>query len=66
MRTHPGADLRTAVWRKSSRSNGGGGDCLEVADNIPGPRLPIRDSKNPTGPVITVPRTAWATFIDSL
>ncbi|GGQ04973.1 DUF397 domain-containing protein [Streptomyces roseolilacinus] len=29
-------DLRTAVWRKSSYSNGDGGDCVEVAEGFPG------------------------------
>jgi hypothetical protein len=27
-------DLTRAVWRKSSRSNGNGGDCVEVATNL--------------------------------
>lgn len=27
-----GIDLSTAVWRKSSYSNGTGGDCVEVSD----------------------------------
>uniref|UniRef100_A0AAU2VVE0 DUF397 domain-containing protein n=1 Tax=Streptomyces sp. NBC_00008 TaxID=2903610 RepID=A0AAU2VVE0_9ACTN len=27
-------DLGTATWRKSSHSNGDGGDCLEVAQNF--------------------------------
>ncbi|MFC9882414.1 DUF397 domain-containing protein [Streptomyces libani] len=29
-------DLRTAVWRKSSYTNGDGGNCLEVAEGFPG------------------------------
>jgi hypothetical protein len=29
-------DLSTAVWRKSSHSNGDGGDCVEVAEHFPG------------------------------
>ncbi|GAA2911904.1 DUF397 domain-containing protein [Streptomyces thioluteus] len=40
--------MTSAVWRKSSHSNGGdgtgGGSCLELADNIPGLLL-VRDSK---------------------
>ena len=31
-----GTDLSGAAWRKSSYSNGNGGDCVEVAGNIPG------------------------------
>ncbi|MEU2720397.1 DUF397 domain-containing protein [Streptomyces smyrnaeus] len=29
-------DLRTANWRKSSYSNGSGGNCLEVGQDFPG------------------------------
>ncbi|MBM7173115.1 DUF397 domain-containing protein [Streptomyces sp. G44] len=29
-------DLSTAVWRKSSHSNGDGGECVEVAEHFPG------------------------------
>ena len=29
------ADLTGAVWRKSTRSGDNGGDCVEVADNLP-------------------------------
>jgi hypothetical protein len=42
-------DLSAAVWRKSSRSGGNGGACVELA-NIGA----IRDSKNPGGPVLHV------------
>ncbi|MFD4951826.1 DUF397 domain-containing protein [Streptomyces sp. NPDC058451] len=28
--------MSTAVWRKSSYSNGDGGDCVEVAEAFPG------------------------------
>ncbi|OXS33591.1 DUF397 domain-containing protein [Streptomyces sp. XY006] len=31
-----GIDLRTAVWRKSTYSNGSGGNCVEVAEAFPG------------------------------
>ncbi|MEU4982033.1 DUF397 domain-containing protein [Streptomyces sp. NPDC021969] len=41
-------DLTAANWRKSTYSNGGGGDCLELADDIPG-TVPVRDSKDPVG-----------------
>ena len=42
-------DLKGAAWRKSSYSGGGGGECIEIADNVPGV-IPVRDSKNPEGP----------------
>ena len=35
-------------WRKSSYSGGGGNACVEVAAGLGA----IRDSKNPTGPVL--------------
>ncbi|MFE4641761.1 DUF397 domain-containing protein [Streptomyces sp. NPDC088147] len=47
-------------WRKSSYSTEQGGDCLEVA-SCPH-AVHIRDSKNPTGPTLTLAPTAWAAF----
>ncbi|WP_236241622.1 DUF397 domain-containing protein [Streptomyces sp. CC228A] len=51
-----------AHWRKSSHSNGSGGNCLEVADHLAGV-VPVRDSKVPDGPVVTVSARAWAPFV---
>ncbi|MFI8389837.1 DUF397 domain-containing protein [Streptomyces sp. NPDC085540] len=56
------ADLSNAEWRKSSYSNGQGGDCVEVADQFPG-TVPVRDSKVPAGPVILVGDAAWSAFV---
>ncbi|MFE9308257.1 DUF397 domain-containing protein [Streptomyces sp. NPDC006706] len=47
-----GIDLSTAVWRKSSHSNGGG-NCVEAADGLTAV-VPLRDSKLSHGPVLTV------------
>ncbi|MFJ3533456.1 MULTISPECIES: DUF397 domain-containing protein [unclassified Streptomyces] len=58
-------DLGTATWRKSSHSNGSGGDCLEVADGVTG-LVPVRDSKRPDGPALIVHAAAWAPFIESV
>ncbi|MET7615852.1 DUF397 domain-containing protein [Streptomyces sp. NPDC005408] len=55
-------DLTSAAWRKSSYSDGGGGDCVEIADNLLG-LVPVRDSKNPRGPVLVFPVGAWAAFV---
>ncbi|MBD3011273.1 DUF397 domain-containing protein [Streptomyces sp. 5-10] len=55
----------TAAWRKSSYSNNNGGNCVEVADNLPG-LVPVRDSKNPDGPALVFPAGSWAAFIASL
>lgn len=70
-------DLSNARWFKSSYSNGQGGDCVEVSYdfagavwnksnyNLPGV-VPVRDSKNPAGPALVVPSTAWAAFVAGL
>jgi hypothetical protein len=58
-------DLSRAVWRKSSYSNGQGGDCVEVARNLPGV-IAVRDSKNPDGPALIVSRDEWAGFVTRL
>jgi hypothetical protein len=42
-------DPTTMWWRKSSYSSGQGGACVELA--FAGA---VRDSKNPTGPVLAV------------
>ncbi|MFF1717355.1 DUF397 domain-containing protein [Streptomyces sp. NPDC058268] len=55
--------LSTAVWRKSSYSNGGDANCLEVAGGYPS-ITPVRDSKNPQGPTLVVPNHGWGAFID--
>ncbi|HEY0699493.1 MAG TPA: DUF397 domain-containing protein [Micromonospora sp.] len=53
------AALGRATWRKSSRS-GDLGACVEVA--VAGPVVGVRDSKDPTGPVLLFPAGAWAAF----
>ncbi|MFE1902537.1 DUF397 domain-containing protein [Streptomyces gardneri] len=55
-------DLSNARWRKSSYSDGDGGNCVEVLDDVPGV-VPVRDSKNPTGPALLVPAAAWSAFV---
>jgi Domain of unknown function (DUF397) len=70
-------EFSNAVWRKSSRSNGGGncielawrkssqsnggGECVELA------RTPqfgaVRDSKNPGGPMLVFPAASLTTFL---
>jgi hypothetical protein len=56
------AGLSGAVWQKSSYSGSNGGQCVEVARNLPG-IVAVRDSKSPDGPKLTVPARAWAAFI---
>ncbi|WP_279627512.1 DUF397 domain-containing protein [Micromonospora chersina] len=55
-------DLSRAAWRKASRSNANGGACVEVADNLPGV-VAVRDSKDPSGPVLTFDPASWRAFV---
>jgi uncharacterized protein DUF397 len=55
-------DLIGAEWRKSTKSGNNGGDCVEVADNLPGV-VAVRDSKDPAGPALIFPPTAWRAFL---
>ncbi|MEV4727373.1 DUF397 domain-containing protein [Micromonospora humida] len=55
------ADLTGARWRKSTRSGSNGGDCVEVADNLPG-LVAVRDSKDPHGPTLIFTPAAWTSF----
>ncbi|MER6309148.1 DUF397 domain-containing protein [Streptomyces sp. NPDC001657] len=57
--------MSTAVWRKSSYTNGDGGDCVEVVDGLPGV-VPVRDSKDPHGPAIVFPAAAWSAFVSAV
>ncbi|MFF3497866.1 DUF397 domain-containing protein [Streptomyces sp. NPDC003247] len=59
------SDLRNALWRKSSYSGSNGGECVEVAADFPG-AVPVRDSKNPTGPALLIGPDAWRAFVDGL
>jgi hypothetical protein len=56
-------DMTGARWRKSTRSGSNGGACVEVADNLPGV-VGVRDSKDPTGPVLTFDPQTWRAFVD--
>ena len=67
--------MEQITWRKSSYS-GSGGQCVEMA-GLPGLAGPgagsspeslamtvaVRDSKNPTGPVLTFTAAAWQAFV---
>jgi hypothetical protein len=55
-------DLTHAIWRKSSYSGGNGGNCVEVARNLPG-MVAVRDSKNPEGPALTLTQEEWRGFL---
>lgn len=55
-------ELIEATWRKSSRSNGASGNCVEVADNLP-EVVGVRDSKDPAGPALVFATRAWRSFV---
>lgn len=58
-------DLSAATWRKSTYSNGDGGDCVEVADNLPHV-VGVRDSKDTDRGHFTPGRAAWAGFLRAI
>ncbi|MFJ3159218.1 DUF397 domain-containing protein [Streptomyces kanasensis] len=51
-------------WFTSSYSNNGG-NCIEVAANLARSRgvVPVRDSKDPGGPVLDVSTGAFVSFV---
>jgi hypothetical protein len=55
-------DLTSADWLKSSYSGANGGNCVEVAGNLPG-LIAVRDSKDPHGPALTFAPPAWAALL---
>jgi len=52
-------DLATATWRKSSHSGSNG--CVEVAHG--GDQVAVRDSKDPSGPMLLFTRLEWRAFL---
>ena len=55
-------DLSQAEWRKSSYSSNNGGNCVEVARNLP-KIVAVRDSKDLSGPALILSADQWADFI---
>jgi hypothetical protein len=47
-------------WLKSSHSSGDN-NCVECA-RVPN-TVPVRDSKNPNGPILFASKTAWNAFV---
>jgi hypothetical protein len=54
-------DLSRAVWQKSSRSGPNCDNCVEVA--FVDQAIAVRDSKNPTGPVLIFTADEWDAFV---
>ncbi|MGI5323226.1 DUF397 domain-containing protein [Actinomadura nitritigenes] len=57
-------DVSKATWRKSSRSSGNGGNCVELADL--GAVVGVRDSKDPDGGHLGVSRDALRALLADL
>ncbi|MBB4912978.1 DUF397 domain-containing protein [Streptosporangium saharense] len=58
-------DLTGTTFHKSSLSSAEGGNCVEVATNLPG-LVAVRDNKNLSGPALTFSTSGWDTFVDSV
>lgn len=63
---HP-VNTESPRWFTSSYSNNGG-DCVEVAVNLARTRgiVPLRDSKDPGGPILIVPAAAFSAFVSGV
>ena len=58
------ASIPGAVWKKSSRSNGNGGNnCVEVA--FLDTAVAVRDSKDQSGPALMFNPAEWAEFVNA-
>jgi hypothetical protein len=55
-------DLSRAVWHKSSYSASNGGQCVEVALNLPA-IVAVRDSKDPDGARLVFTAAQWRGFV---
>lgn len=53
-------EIKSATFKKSSFSNDTG-DCVAVAD-LSGGRKAVRDSKDPSGPVLVFTQSEWTAF----
>ena len=56
-----GAMRASTNWRKSSYSQDGGTDCVEVA--FAEREAAVRDSKNVAGPALALPPASWRHFV---
>jgi len=54
-------------WYKSSYSSNGG-NCIEVAANLAATTgaVPVRDSKQADGPILTISTDAFSSFVDGV
>ncbi len=54
-------ERRSLVWRKAQLSTNNG-SCVEVASVVG--KITIRDSKDPSGPMLVYTPAAWSAFLD--
>ncbi|WP_326597990.1 DUF397 domain-containing protein [Streptomyces sp. NBC_01803] len=61
-------DLSGAEWTKSTHSSGNGGQCVECARNLAAATgaVPVRDSKDPRGPVLAFTTNGWTSFLSAV
>jgi len=61
-------DLTQVAWVRSTYSDGNGGQCIEwaPAEAAATGIVPVRDSKNPSGPTLAFPTDAFAAFINAV
>ena len=57
------SERRGLTWRKARLSTNNGA-CIEVA-SVPG-KIAVRDSKDPSGPVLVYAPEEWSAFLDAV
>ncbi|MEU6085135.1 DUF397 domain-containing protein [Streptomyces sp. NPDC047108] len=58
------SEYAATTWRKSSYSGASEGNCIEVAEESA--LVPVRDSKDPDGPVLVFSADAWTAFVSAV
>ncbi|MER6829475.1 DUF397 domain-containing protein [Streptosporangium sp. NPDC000563] len=56
-------ELKSAAWRKATKSGANQGDCLEVAP-LSGGRVGLRDTEAPGQAPFVVSASVWDAFVD--
>lgn len=56
-------ELKTATWRKATKSGSNQGNCLEVAP-LSGGRVGLRDTEAPDTAPFVVSASVWDAFVD--
>jgi hypothetical protein len=52
-------EIKNLMWRKSSYSSNGGGNCVEAAN---ADHVHVRDSQDQDGPRLEISSETWHTF----